>query len=100
MKMHNTVFCIMGTSFSQQSRTLQPFQHFCWSFLAREVTFKSGSSRVSAQPLKPNDSCVQLTFGFLGDYLGRKKVYLVTLIIMICGTIGQCFAASTVKGIG
>lgn len=55
---------------------------------------------VSAQPLKPNDSCVQLTFGFLGDYLGRKKIYLVTLIIMIYGTIGQCFAASTVKGIG
>lgn len=90
----------MPVSVLQWIRTLQAFQLFCWSSIARDVTFKSGSSRVSAQPLKSNDSCVQLTFGFLGDYLGRKKVYLVTLIIMICGTIGQCFAASTVKGIG
>ncbi|CAL8470991.1 g10533 [Coccomyxa elongata] len=42
----------------------------------------------------------QVFFGFLGDYLGRKKVYLLTLLIMIVATIGQCFAASTVKGIG
>ncbi|EIE20161.1 MFS general substrate transporter [Coccomyxa subellipsoidea C-169] len=42
----------------------------------------------------------QVFFGFLGDYLGRKKVYLLTLLIMITATIGQCFAASTVKGIG
>ena len=45
-------------------------------------------------------SSVQVFFGFLGDYLGRKKVYLLTLLIMITATIGQCFAASTVKGIG
>ncbi|KAK9901321.1 hypothetical protein WJX75_006338 [Coccomyxa subellipsoidea] len=42
----------------------------------------------------------QVFFGFLGDYLGRKKVYLLTLLIMITATIGQCFAASTFKGIG
>ena len=64
------------------------------------MMFKSGSRRVLAQPSKSNDGWVQLMFGFLGDYVGRKKVYLITLIIMICGTIGQCFAASTVKGIG
>ena len=42
----------------------------------------------------------QVTFGICGDYLGRKKIYLVTLILMIACTIGQCFAASPFKGIG
>ncbi len=43
---------------------------------------------------------MQVVFGILGDYMGRKMVYLLTLVIMITATIGQCFAASTVKGIG
>jgi PHS family inorganic phosphate transporter-like MFS transporter len=43
---------------------------------------------------------VQVFFGLCGDYLGRKKVYLLTLIMMIVCTIGQCFAASPVKGLG
>ncbi|CAL8470992.1 g10534 [Coccomyxa elongata] len=42
----------------------------------------------------------QVVFGILGDYMGRKKVYLLTLVIMITAIIGQCFAASMVKGIG
>lgn len=42
----------------------------------------------------------QVTFGICGDYLGRKKIYLITLILMITCTIGQCFAASPFKGIG
>ena len=41
-----------------------------------------------------------MTFGICGDYLGRKKIYLVTLILMIACTIGQCFAATPFKGIG
>ena len=44
--------------------------------------------------------CLQVTFGICGDYLGRKKIYLVTLILMIACTIGQCFAATPFKGIG
>ena len=43
---------------------------------------------------------LQVTFGICGDYLGRKKIYLVTLILMIACTIGQCFAATPFKGIG
>lgn len=42
----------------------------------------------------------QVTFGICGDYLGQKKIYLVTLILMIACTIGQCFAAAPFKGIG
>ena len=40
----------------------------------------------------------QIFFGVCGDYLGRKKVYLVTLIIIIVATIGQAMSASTVFG--
>ncbi|KAH3667106.1 hypothetical protein WICMUC_005453 [Wickerhamomyces mucosus] len=32
----------------------------------------------------------QFGFGFLADKIGRKKIYGVELIIMICATIGQC----------
>jgi len=42
---------------------------------------------------------VQIVFGFCGDYLGRKKIYLLTLIIIITATIGQAMASSTVFGV-
>lgn len=32
----------------------------------------------------------QLGFGFLADYVGRKKIYGTELIVMICATIAQC----------
>ncbi|DBA90754.1 TPA: Proton phosphate symporter [Trebouxia sp. C0004] len=40
----------------------------------------------------------QVGFGLMGDYLGRRKVYLITLFLIIGATIGQALAASTVKG--
>ncbi|RKO92433.1 major facilitator superfamily domain-containing protein [Blyttiomyces helicus] len=42
----------------------------------------------------------QLGFGYLGDKLGRKKMYGVELIIMIVCTIGQCFSANAIRGFG
>lgn len=42
--------------------------------------------------------CGQVFFGFLGDRMGRKSVYLFTLMIMIVATIGQCTSASAVRG--
>ena len=42
--------------------------------------------------------CVKIVFGVCGDYLGRKKIYLLTLIIIIVGTVGQAMAASTAYG--
>lgn len=41
---------------------------------------------------------MQVFFGVCGDYLGRKKIYLLTLLIIITATIGQAMAASTVYG--
>lgn len=40
----------------------------------------------------------QVFFGMCGDYLGRKKIYLLTLLIIITATIGQALASSTVMG--
>ncbi|KAJ3273949.1 Inorganic phosphate transporter pho84, partial [Blyttiomyces sp. JEL0837] len=40
----------------------------------------------------------QLLFGYLGDKLGRKKMYGVELIIMIVCTIGSSFSAPALKG--
>jgi MFS transporter, PHS family, inorganic phosphate transporter len=40
----------------------------------------------------------QVFFGLMGDRFGRKSIYLVTLLIMIVATIGQCTSASTVRG--
>ncbi|KAI9336345.1 major facilitator superfamily domain-containing protein [Obelidium mucronatum] len=40
----------------------------------------------------------QLGFGYLGDKLGRKKMYGVELIIMIVCTIGSALSASFVNG--
>ena len=40
----------------------------------------------------------QIFFGALGDRLGRKSVYLFTLMILIIATIGQCTSASAVRG--
>ena len=34
----------------------------------------------------------------LGDKLGRKKIYLITLLLMIFATIAQALSASVVKG--
>jgi PHS family inorganic phosphate transporter-like MFS transporter len=42
----------------------------------------------------------QVGFGLMGDYLGRKKVYLITLMLIIGSTIGQCLSASTIRGVG
>ena len=43
--------------------------------------------------------CGQLLFGCLGDFLGRKKVYLYTLLLMIFATVAQALSSSTVKGV-
>jgi PHS family inorganic phosphate transporter-like MFS transporter len=40
----------------------------------------------------------QLGFGYLGDRLGRKKMYGVELIIMIVCTLGSAMAGSAVRG--
>jgi len=37
----------------------------------------------------------QLFFGWLADVLGRKKMYGVELMIIIVGTIGQCFSGTS-----
>jgi hypothetical protein len=42
----------------------------------------------------------QVFFGVCGDYLGRKRVYLVTLVIMIVATLGQALSASPIRGWG
>ncbi|KAJ3171819.1 RNA helicase required for poly(A+) mRNA export, partial [Irineochytrium annulatum] len=42
----------------------------------------------------------QLGFGYLGDRLGRKKMYGVELIIMIVCTIGSAIAAPAARGFG
>ncbi|KAK9805161.1 hypothetical protein WJX72_002836 [[Myrmecia] bisecta] len=44
--------------------------------------------------------CGQVFFGILGDRLGRKKVYLLTLMLMIGATIGQSLSASPLQGVG
>lgn len=41
----------------------------------------------------------QLLFGYLGDILGRKKIYGVELMILIVGAIGCALAAQPAKGI-
>ena len=40
----------------------------------------------------------QLVFGGLGDRLGRRRVYLITLLLMLTATVGQASAASSVRG--
>ncbi|KAJ3134518.1 phosphate transporter [Irineochytrium annulatum] len=40
----------------------------------------------------------QLGFGYLGDKLGRKKMYGVELIIMIVCTLGSAFSAPAARG--
>ncbi|KND01260.1 phosphate:H+ symporter [Spizellomyces punctatus DAOM BR117] len=42
----------------------------------------------------------QLSFGYLGDKLGRKKVYGVEIIIMMVAILGSTLACSTVRGMG
>ena len=42
----------------------------------------------------------QVFFGVCGDYLGRKSIYLVTLVIMIVATLGQALSASPIRGWG
>ena len=42
--------------------------------------------------------CGQVFFGAMGDRLGRKSVYLFTLMILVVATIGQCTSASAVRG--
>ena len=41
----------------------------------------------------------QFVFGILGDRYGRTKMYGVVLAIMIIGTFGSSFSASTVSGL-
>lgn len=42
----------------------------------------------------------QLLFGYMGDALGRKKVYGSELIIIIISTINCATSASAVRGVG
>ncbi|CDR45071.1 CYFA0S16e01728g1_1 [Cyberlindnera fabianii] len=37
----------------------------------------------------------QLGFGFLADYVGRKRIYGTELIVMICATVAQCVIGSS-----
>ncbi|KAJ3066969.1 phosphate transporter [Podochytrium sp. JEL0797] len=41
----------------------------------------------------------QIGFGYLGDKLGRKKMYGIELIIMIVCTIGSALASSMINGL-
>ncbi|KAJ1916747.1 hypothetical protein H4219_003617 [Mycoemilia scoparia] len=41
----------------------------------------------------------QLVFGYLGDRLGRKRVYGIELIIIIVCTIGCAFSGSAMRGL-
>ncbi|KAK9804692.1 hypothetical protein WJX72_000158 [[Myrmecia] bisecta] len=41
----------------------------------------------------------QVFFGILGDKLGRKTVYLFTLLLMITATIGQALSAQPLHGV-
>lgn len=40
----------------------------------------------------------QICFGILGDRFGRASMYSAVLIIMIVGTFGSSFSASTISG--
>ncbi|KAI8915209.1 major facilitator superfamily domain-containing protein [Powellomyces hirtus] len=42
----------------------------------------------------------QLGFGYLGDKLGRKKMYGVEIIIMMVAILGSTLACSTARGMG
>ncbi|KAI8586083.1 major facilitator superfamily domain-containing protein [Geranomyces variabilis] len=42
----------------------------------------------------------QLSFGYLGDKLGRKKMYGVEIIIMMVAILGSTLACATVRGMG
>eukprot|EP01112_Ceratiomyxa_fruticulosa_P022555 TRINITY_DN829_c0_g1_i3.p1 TRINITY_DN829_c0_g1~~TRINITY_DN829_c0_g1_i3.p1 ORF type:complete len:537 (+),score=93.49 TRINITY_DN829_c0_g1_i3:188-1798(+) len=42
----------------------------------------------------------QILFGILGDVFGRKKVYGISLLLMIIGALSSCVSASTVRGVG
>lgn len=42
----------------------------------------------------------QLIFGYLGDSVGRKKIYGVELLLMMIATFGSALSGSTVRGIG
>jgi PHS family inorganic phosphate transporter-like MFS transporter len=42
----------------------------------------------------------QIAFGVFGDFIGRKKSYLFTLIIMIFAIIGQSFSSNLISGLG
>ena len=67
--------------------------------VARQLQGAASSTAAGLTKLIEHAAC-QVTFGICGDYLGRKKIYLVTLILMIACTIGQCFAATPFKGVG
>ncbi|OWB56603.1 hypothetical protein B5S28_g2510 [[Candida] boidinii] len=59
------------------------------------IAYWNGSIPDSTQTLLKVSTSVgtvigQLGFGWLADYVGRKKIYGVELIIMICATILQC----------
>ena len=41
----------------------------------------------------------QLTFGILGDLIGRKKIYGIALLILITGALGTSLAAQPMRGI-
>lgn len=59
--------------------------------LQRYVTYCTSAVFVVKQSSYNTSFLMQVVFGILGDYMGRKKVYLLTLVIMITATIGQCF---------
>lgn len=41
----------------------------------------------------------QVTFGVLGDILGRTRMYGIVLVIMVTSTVGSALSASTVSGV-
>jgi PHS family inorganic phosphate transporter-like MFS transporter len=63
--------------------------------MMQHVFWKNGAIPSSTSTLIKVSTSVgtvigQLGFGFLADYVGRKKIYGTELIVMICATIAQC----------
>ena len=71
---------------------------FCNVGLQLVLTLHARSKLCHSPGADADSLCAQVFFGVLGDKLGRKKIYLITLLLMIFATIAQALSASVVKG--
>jgi PHS family inorganic phosphate transporter-like MFS transporter len=106
---HFTAIVIAGMGFFTDAYDL-----FCISTITRLIGriyyYHPGEKTPGTIPAGPNQAlnavalvgafCGQLLFGWLGDKLGRKRVYGMTLLMMIVFSIASGFSfGSTAKGV-